>query len=601
MRLLVKYLPLIWVFVELLYLNICLKRCAKGCHRRYQDRELRGLNAADRDHDGDASNDKSDAATTAAGTSPTDVFASLQLIVDHRQILVDHHSHRHTSQARAAVLHDAFHQLFSATEHFIKRKLHHSATHARTGRFHRKATSPSLTNVLNTKGEGGQSFAGNLMMFVKQMNAFISRFATTGAKAGKLVLNSWKSTRTAASADNKGTLTLMPDGRATEDRTRLKWEQLVSLEIALNRVVTMSSSGTGVKTWRQAQLAHVLQAGTTGASGHASLGDAQMCIQHWAAVLYGNEQLVQSDAKCLKLAQRQLSHRLERSQTGDDVLDVEEDVAEQKVARDGNQPSANANAGGGGGGVGGLQAVDESGEGKKAYDEGICANPLRISAEGGRAGGMSGAAKAAAQRGSPSDRLGGGGAKEIELGPMAATSRSMTAGTPTTSYSDTNCALCVKVTLESRDADMGIQMSQVGGTVTKVRVRDCGEHERTLVRLPQLASSSVRVGDRLVLVGDQPVTGMTTRAEVDAMLRNAQYPLVLTFSLPGPAGAGGGGAVVKSNITLPPGRGEGMDTAYIGQSCDVYFSGDESRRGGLGGEASESRIVPVSGKVEYTV
>ena len=35
--------------------------------------------------------------------------------------------------------------------------------------------------------------------------------------------------------------------------------------------------------------------------------------------------------------------------------------------------------------------------------------------------------------------------------------------------------------------------------------------------------------------------------------------------------------------------------------CDVYFGGDESRRGGLGGEASESRIVPVSGKVEYTV
>ena len=196
MRLLVKYLPLIWVFVELLYLNVCLKRCAKGCHRRYLDHELRGLHAADRDHDGDASNDKSDAATIAAGTSSTDVFASLQLIVDHRQILTDHHSHRHTSQARAAVLHDAFRQLFSATEHFIKRKLRHSATHARTGRLHRNATSPplpSLTNVLNIQDAKEQSFEGNLMVFVKQMNAFVRRFATTGIDARAVVLNSWKS------------------------------------------------------------------------------------------------------------------------------------------------------------------------------------------------------------------------------------------------------------------------------------------------------------------------------------------------------------------------------------------------------------------------
>ena len=86
--------------------------------------------------------------------------------------------------------------------------------------------------------------------------------------------------------------------------------------------------------------------------------------------------------------------------------------------------------------------------------------------------------------------------------------------------------LHVEMTLQSRDADLGVRIRD-GGAVAKVRTPNPaqqGGRDRT---------SRVRVGDTLVLVGGQPVTSATTHAEVGAMLRAAAYPLVLMFGRPG--------------------------------------------------------------------
>ena len=84
----------------------------------------------------------------------------------------------------------------------------------------------------------------------------------------------------------------------------------------------------------------------------------------------------------------------------------------------------------------------------------------------------------------------------------------------------------VTVTLQSRDADLGVRIRD-GGAVAKVRKPNPAQQGGREL------TSRVRVGDTLVLVGDQPVTSATTHAEVGAMLRVAAYPLVLTFGRPG--------------------------------------------------------------------
>ena len=153
----------------------------------------------------------------------------------------------------------------------------------------------------------------------------------------------------------------------------------------------------------------------------------------------------------------------------------------------------------------------------------------------------------------------------IERGPVAA-------GVSTASSSNVDWARLYSVYIASRDTGLGFKLSQVGGTVTKIRVQDCEEYEKQVASLSVV--DRVRVGDRLVRVGDQPVTGATTHAEVDAVLWNAQYPLVLTFSLPDHAGLGRG-ANLKSNRTLLP-PVDAVAAKYIGQRCVESFGDNES-------------------------
>lgn len=109
-----------------------------------------------------------------------------------------------------------------------------------------------------------------------------------------------------------------------------------------------------------------------------------------------------------------------------------------------------------------------------------------------------------------------------------------------------NDALHVLVMLASHHTDMGVQISQVGGKVTRVRVRDHGRviSEGHLALLP-----FARVGDTLVRVGEQPVTDATTRAEVDVMLRDAVYPLALRFRIPAADGKDDDGKCDNTSTT----------------------------------------------------
>ena len=118
---------------------------------------------------------------------------------------------------------------------------------------------------------------------------------------------------------------------------------------------------------------------------------------------------------------------------------------------------------------------------------------------------------------------GGGGIEMVHFdNPMANTQKP----SRRSKLSKDSKLLHVEMTLQSRDADLGVRIRN-GGAVAKVRTPNPAQQGG------QHPTSRVRVGDTLVLVGDQPVTSATMHVEVRAMLRTAAYPLILTFGRPG--------------------------------------------------------------------
>jgi hypothetical protein len=98
------------------------------------------------------------------------------------------------------------------------------------------------------------------------------------------------------------------------------------------------------------------------------------------------------------------------------------------------------------------------------------------------------------------------------------------------------------IVLASPDAKMGVKISQVGGIVTKVRTLRGG-------RGGGAATSTVQVGDRLMLVGNTLVSDDMTHSAVGALIRGSSFPLVLTFRRGATDIVGSEGLEMKTDVS----------------------------------------------------